>query len=147
MEDKYYYSTSVRWNEGMVGTLSSPTLDSFKVTTPPEFPKGVPNTWSPEHLYVASVNVCLMTTFVAVAENSKLEIESFSCEGTGKLEKVDGDFMISEIELMPLIKIKFEKDKERAERIIHKSEKICLISNSVKTKIILNPQIITRNNN
>ena len=147
MEDKYYYSTSVQWNEGMVGTLSSPTLDSFKVTTPPEFPKGVPNTWSPEHLYVASVNVCLMTTFVAVAENSKLEIESFSCEGTGKLEKVDGDFMISEIELMPLIKIKFEKDKERAERIIHKSEKICLISNSVKTKIILNPQIITRNNN
>ena len=147
MEDKYYYSTSVQWNEGKVGTLSSPTLDSFKVTTPPEFPKGVPNTWSPEHLYVASVNVCLMTTFVAVAENSKLEIESFSCEGTGKLEKVDGDFMISEIELMPLIKIKFEKDKERAERIIHKSEKICLISNSVKTKIILNPQIITRNNN
>jgi organic hydroperoxide reductase OsmC/OhrA len=84
-----------------------------------------------------------MTTFAAVAENSKLEIESYSCEGTGKLEKVDGDFMISEIELKPVIKIKFEKDKERAERIIHKSENICLISNSVKTKIILNPQIIT----
>ena len=90
MEEKYYYNTSVKWNEGRVGTLSSPTLDSFKVATPPEFPKGVPNTWSPEHLYVASVNVCLMTTFAAVAENSKLEIESYSCEGIGKLEKVDG---------------------------------------------------------
>jgi len=84
-----------------------------------------------------------MTTFTAVAENSKLDIESYSCEGIGKLEKVDGDFMISEIELKPVIKIKFEKDKERAERIIHKSEKICLVSNSVKTKIILIPQIIT----
>jgi organic hydroperoxide reductase OsmC/OhrA len=147
MEDKYLYDTSVIWDEGRVGTLSSPTLDSFKVATPPEFPKGVPNTWSPEHLCVASVNVCLMTTFVAVAENSKLEIESYSCEGTGKLEKVDGKYMFSEIELKPVIKIKFEKDKERAERIIHKSEKICLISNSVKTKIILNPQIITQNNN
>ncbi len=103
----------------------------------------MPNTWSPEHLYIASVNVCLMTTFAAVAENSKLEIESYSCEGTGKLEKVDGDFMISEIELKPVIKIKFEKDKELAERIIHKSENICLISNSIKTKIILSPQIIT----
>ena len=51
--------------------------------------------------------------------------------------------MISQIELKPVIKIKFEKDKERAERIIHKSENICLISNSVKTKIILSPQIIT----
>jgi organic hydroperoxide reductase OsmC/OhrA len=143
MENKYYYNTSIKWDEGRIGTLSSPTLDSFKVATPPEFPKGVPNTWSPEHLYVASVNVCLMTTFAAVAENSKLEIVSYSCEGTGKLEKVDGDFMISEIELKPLIKLKFEKDKERAERIINKSENICLISNSVKTKIILNPQIIT----
>jgi organic hydroperoxide reductase OsmC/OhrA len=84
-----------------------------------------------------------MTTFAAVAENSKLEIESYSCEGIGILEKVDGAFMISEIELKPVIKIKFEKDKERAERIIQKSEKICLVSNSVKTKIILSPQIIT----
>jgi organic hydroperoxide reductase OsmC/OhrA len=143
MEDKYYYNTSVQLDEGRVGTLSSPTLDSFKVATPPEFPKGVPNTWSPEHLYVASVNVCLMTTSAAVAENSKLEIESYSCEGIEILEKVDGAFMISEIELKPVIKIKFEKDKERAERIIQKSEKICLVSNSVKTKIILSPQIIT----
>jgi peroxiredoxin-like protein len=143
MEDKYYYNTAVKWDGDRVGTLSSATLDSFKVATPPEFPKGVPNTWSPEHLFVASVNVCLMTTFAAVAENSKLEIESYYCEGTGKLEKVDGYHMISEIELKPLIKIKFEKDKERAERIIHKSENICLISNSVKSKIFLSPQIIT----
>jgi len=75
-----------------------------------------------------------MTTFAAVAENSKLGIESYSCEGNGKLENVDGKFMISEIELMPLIKIKYEKDKERTARIIHKSKNICLISNSVKLK-------------
>jgi organic hydroperoxide reductase OsmC/OhrA len=143
MDNIHYYNTVVKWDEGRIGLLSSPTLDSFKVATPPEFPKGVPNIWSPEHLYVASVNVCLMTTFAAVAENSKLEIESYSCEGTGKLEKVDGAFMISEIELKPLIKLKFEKDKERAERIIIKSENICLISKSVKSKIILSPQIIT----
>jgi len=143
MEDIHYYNTVVKWEEERVGILSSPTLNSFKVATPPEFPKGVPNTWSPEHLFVASVNVCLMTTFTAVAENSKLEIESYSCEGKGKLEKVDGNYIISEIELKPLIKIKFEKDKERAERIIHKSEDICLISNSAKSKIILSPQIIT----
>jgi organic hydroperoxide reductase OsmC/OhrA len=143
MDNIHYYNTVVKWDEGRIGLLSSPTLDSFKVATPPEFPKGVPNTWSPEHLFVASVNVCLMTTFAAVAENSKLEIESFSCEGTGKLEKIDGYFMISEIELKPQIKIKFEKDRERAERIIRKSEDICLISNSAKSKIILNPQIIT----
>ncbi len=142
MENVHYYKTNVKWDEGRIGTLSSPTLESFKVATPPEFPKGVPNTWSPEHLYVASINICLMTTFVAVAENSKLEFETYSCESIGKLEKVDGKFMISEIELIPEIKIKNEKDIERAERIIHKSDNLCLISNSVKTKIVLNPKII-----
>jgi len=45
--------------------------------------------------------------------------------------------------LKPVIKTKFEKDKERAERIIHKAENLCLISNSVKTKILLSPQIVS----
>ena len=142
MNDVHYYKTSVKWDGGRIGTLSSETLDSFKVATPPEFPKGVPNTWSPEHLYVASLNTCLMTTFLAIAENSKLDFISFSCESKGKLEKVDGRFMLSEVELMPEIKVKNERDKERAGRIIIKAEEHCLISNSVKTKIVLSPNII-----
>lgn len=142
MDDIHYYQTSLKWNEGRIGTLSAETLDSFKVATPPEFPKGVPNTWSPEHLYVASLNACLMTTFLAIAENSKLEVVSFSCESKGKLEKVDGKFMISEVELMPEIKVTSEKDKERAARIIVKAEEHCLVSNSVKTKMILSPTIL-----
>jgi organic hydroperoxide reductase OsmC/OhrA len=143
MNDVHYYKTYLKWDEGRIGTLSFETLDSVKVATPPEFPKGVPNTWSPEHLYVASINACLMTTFLAIAENSKLEFISFSCESKGKLEKVDGRFMISEVELRPEIKVNNERDKERAGRIIVKAEEHCLISNSVKTKIILSPNIIT----
>lgn len=142
MDLVHYYETTIKWDEGRIGTLSSETLNSFKVATPPDFPKGVPNTWSPEHLYVASINTCLMTTFLAIAENSKLEFISFSSESKGKLEKVDGKFIISEIELIPEIKVKSERDKERAERIIAKAEEHCLISNSVKTKVILNPTIL-----
>ena len=70
MEDSYWYYTSVKWDEGRVGTLSAPGLDPIKVATPPEFPKGVPNIWSPEHTFVASVNVCLMTTFIEIGRAS-----------------------------------------------------------------------------
>jgi len=143
MKDFYWFNTSVKWDEGRTGTLSAPGLDSIKIATPPEFLKGVPNIWSPEHLFVASVNICLMTTFLSIAENSKLEIEDYSCTAKGKIEKVEGKFMFSRIELYPVIKIKFEKDVERAGRIIQKAENICLISNSVKSEIILTPQIIT----
>jgi organic hydroperoxide reductase OsmC/OhrA len=143
MENIHYYNINVTWNEGRIGTLTAESLPDIKVATPPEFPKGVPGIWSPEHLFVSSVAICLMTTFVAIAENSSLAFNSFKCGATGKLEKVDGNIMISEIELKPEIIIPEEKYIEKAGRIIEKSEKMCLISNSVKTKIFLSPDIKT----
>ncbi len=145
MDNIHYYNIDVIWNEGRIGTLSAESFPDIKVATPPEFPKGVPGIWSPEHLFVASVAICLMTTFVAIAENSSLAFTSFKCGATGKLEKVDGNIMISEIELKPEIIIPEEKYTEKTGRIIEKSEKMCLISNSVKTKIILSPDIKTTN--
>ena len=141
MDNVHYYETKVAWTEGRKGTLSEPTMPSIEVATPPEFPNGVPNTWSPEHLYVASANICLMTTFLAIAENSKLGFKSFECNGTGKLEKVDGKFMISEIVLKPKVVVTEEKEIERAQRILEKAENHCLISNSMKTEIKLEMEV------
>ena len=142
MENIHYYDTQVTWEAGRRGILSAPDLNKITVATPPEFPKGEPNIWSPEHLLVAAVNSCLMTTFLAIAENSKLDFVSFTSNGTGKLEKVDGKYLISEIELKPKVVLKNIKDQERAIRIIEKSEAACLISNSVKSKIVLSPEVI-----
>jgi organic hydroperoxide reductase OsmC/OhrA len=142
MDDVHYYSTQVEWKEGRIGELTSEGFPDIKVATPPEFKKGVPNIWSPEHLFVASINICLMTTFLAIAENSSLEFVSYTSEAKGKLEKVDGKYIISEVELKPVVQIKDEKYKEKTIRILEKSEKGCLISNSARSKIILNPQII-----
>ncbi len=141
MNNEYFYDTIVTWQEGRKGILSEPTLPNIEVATPPEFPKGIPNIWSPEHLFVASVNVCLMTTFLSIAENSKLEFSNFSCKARGKMEKVESEFMITEIDLLPEVTVNAEKDIERAERIIQKAEHHCLISNSIKSEIKLFPKI------
>jgi peroxiredoxin-like protein len=142
MENVYYYQVRIDWKKDRKGVASSNVLpESIEVATPPEFPKGVAGIWSPEHLLLASVNSCLMTTFLAVAENSKFEFINFESNATGKLEKVDGKYLVSEITLNPVISISFEKDKEKALRLIEKSEAACLISNSIKSKIILNPKV------
>jgi len=60
---------------------------------------------------------------------------------SGKLEKVDGKYMISEITLYPVVTITDINDKEKAERIIRKSEAACLISNSVRAAITLKGDI------
>ena len=141
--DAHYYNVNLTWSADRKGEISSPELnDNVEVATPPQFNKGMEGIWSPEHLLTAAVNSCLMTTFLAIAENSKLEFVIFRCESKGKLEQVDGKFLMTEIILEPTLKIKNEADKEKAERILHKSEAACLISNSIKAKTTLIPHII-----
>ena len=142
MDNVHHYEVKLNWESDRKGLMSSPVLNSnIEVATPPEFPKGIPGIWSPEHLLVAAVNSCLMTTFLAIAENSKFEFISFNSNANGKLEKVDGKYMISEIILSPVLTIKNNAEKEKALKLLEKSEAACLISNSVKSTIVFNPTI------
>lgn len=141
MEDKYFYSTAVEWTGARHGSLKSALLPTLEVDAPPEF-KGSERAWTPEHLFVGAVNSCFMTTFLAIAENSKLEFVRFNAAAEGKLEKAEGHgFSITEIVLRPKLTLKDSGDAGRAARILEKAEKHCLISNSVKTEIHLEPEI------
>ena len=85
-----------------------------------------------------------MTTFLSIAENSKLEFHSFSCASSGTLDKVEGKFQMTAVELRPTLTIKHEKDVERAQRILEKSEAACLISNSITAKVSMVPHIVVQ---
>lgn len=140
--EAHYYNVDISWKNDRKGEMSSPELlQSVEIATPPQFPKGIEGIWSPEHLFTAAVSSCLMTTFLAIAENSKLEFESFECKSKGKLEQVEGKFLMTEVILEPVVTIKNESDREKAEKVLQKSEANCLISNSVKSKITMIPQI------
>lgn len=144
--ETHFYNVDINWNTERKGFICSPELNReaghcIEVATPPEFPKGIPGIWSPEHLFTAAVSSCLMTTFLAIAENSKLTFSEFTCKSKGKLEQAEGKFMMTEIILEPTVIITDEKDRERAERVLQKSEAACLISNSVKSKVTMLPII------
>lgn len=142
MDTIHHYEVKVDWQSDRKGLMSSPVLnEELAVATPPEFPKGMPGIWSPEHLLVAAVNSCLMTTFLAIAENFKFDFINFESNASGKLEKVDGKFMISEITLSPVLTITADADQEKAMRILQKSEAACLISNSIKSEIVFQPEL------
>ena len=142
MNKEHSYEVAVSWKSDRKGILELPVLNTtIEVATPPQFPKGMEGIWSPEHLLVAAVNSCLMTTFLAIAENSKLEFSAFESRATGKLEIVEGKFMMTEIQILPIVTIADEEHKEKAERLLQKAEANCLIANSIKSKIIFEPVI------
>jgi peroxiredoxin-like protein len=138
--ESHYYNVNINWENNRKGIMCSPELNTKKgicieVATPPEFPKGIEGIWSPEHLFVAAVSGCLMTTFLAIAENSTLEFSHFSCEAKGKLEMIEGKLEMSEIILKPTVIIHNEMYKDKATRIVKKAENACLIARSIKSKI------------
>jgi len=140
METEYFYSTEVEWTGERHGDLRAPVLPDLHVDAPPEF-KGHAGVWTPEHLFVASVNSCFMTTFLAIAENSKLDFVSFRADARGKLEKEASGLVMTEITLRPKLVVSRDRDVERAARILEKAEKHCLISNSIKAQTKLEPEI------
>ncbi|MBX2898549.1 MAG: OsmC family protein [Cyclobacteriaceae bacterium] len=149
----HIYNVSIVWNKDRKGIMCSPELNAspqgngcIEVATPPEFPKGIAGIWSPEHLFTAAINSCLMTTFLAIAENSKLEFTAFTSTAKGKLEQVDGKYLMTEVELNPVVTIAHQKDRERAQRVLEKAEAACLISNSVKSKVSMISKIIVNSN-
>ena len=141
MADKYFYSTNVEWTGARHGSLKSDSLPTLQVDAPPEF-KGNEGAWTPEHLFVGAISSCFMTTFIAIAENSRLDFENFKINAQGTLEKIEGQgLMITEVVLRPTLTIKNADARDRATRILEKAEQHCLISNSTKTQIHLEPEI------
>ena len=141
--DAHFYNVDINWKSGRTGEMTSPELTTaVEVATPPQFPNGVEGIWSPEHLFTAAVASCLMTTFVAIAENSKLQFKEFACKSGGKLDRVEGKFLMTEVMLEPTVVILNEEDREKAERVLQKAEANCLISNSVNSKITMTPKIV-----
>lgn len=136
------YEVNLQWDSERRGTISSPVLPTqIEVATPPDFPKGMKDIWTPEHLFVAAVNSCLMATFLAVAENSRFEFISFECNAVGIVGKIDGKLSVTEITLKPKVVIPSLQHEEQLKKILMMSEKECAISNSVTTKINLEPVI------
>ncbi|MEX2603343.1 MAG: OsmC family protein, partial [Gracilimonas sp.] len=135
---KHTYDVELEWKEGKIGKLQSFKLnDSIDVATPPEFPGGVEGIWSPEHLFVASVSSCFMTTFTAIAEYSNLSFESLKVPATGSMSNENGKFKMTMITLKPTLVIMDESKKDKALRILEKAEQACLITRSIKTVVRL----------
>ncbi|MEO6903001.1 MAG: OsmC family protein [Bacteroidia bacterium] len=142
MEKEHFYEVTVSWEADRKGTMTSPVLNNtIEVATPPDFPKGMEGIWSPEHLFVAAVNSCIMTTFLSIAENSKLHFETFISKAIGKLEIVEGKYMISEITIIPIVTISEKENEERTNRVLSKVEGNCFISNSIKSKVVFKPEV------
>lgn len=134
------YNVTALATTGGVVTLRSGDLEDIQSTPPPEF-DGPPGNWSPETLFVAAVADCYVLSFRAIATASKLEWLEIDVSADGVLEKTPEGLRFTRIEISAHLRLPAGADQARAERLLEKAEKACLVSNSLKTEVHLKTRL------
>lgn len=127
-------------NEGEI-ILQAEGLENIASAAPAQF-DGPGNRWSPEDLLVASVADCFILTFRAIAKFSKLDWSALECSATGTLDKVDRTTCFTAFEIDARLLVPEGTDTDKAHKLLEKSEASCLVTNSLKSKVTLNAEVI-----
>ena len=136
----YDYETNLKWNGEKKGSLTCKGKPKIAVACPPEF-GGHPGIWSPEDLYVGTVEVCLMTTFLWLANREKILIQSYQSRAIGRVEFIKSKPKFTTIIIHVNVGISSENDRKKVLDIFTNLKQGCLVSNSVNTDINIEPEI------
>jgi len=144
MENKYSYRATAHWTQHKRGIVEGEAIPrTINFAAPPEF-GGEPGLWTPEHLLLAAVSTCFVSTFRAVAENSRLEFSNLELAVEGTIEKQEGGFRFTKIVLRPVVTIAHEQEREKAGRLLEKAERVCLVSRSLTAAVVLEAKVVVR---
>ncbi|HET6629548.1 MAG TPA: OsmC family protein [Woeseiaceae bacterium] len=120
--------------------LSSPGLPTLESAPPVEF-GGPGDRWSPETLLVAAVADCFVLSFKAIAQASKFEWTSLSCDVEGELDRQDKAMQFVGFRVRAVLDVPAGADESRAQRLLEKAEHSCLITSSLKAPATLEAEV------
>jgi organic hydroperoxide reductase OsmC/OhrA len=102
---------------------------------------------TPEDAFVAAVNTCIMMMFIWTAERFKLDLVSYECRADGtKLIELDRTEIFTKLVLRPKIVVSANGQdaaaiEKRVRRALESAQKYSLVANSIKSEIIVEPEI------
>ena len=142
-DKQIFFQVQLNWLWKQRGILTAPDVKgSIHVATPPAF-GGEAGEWSPEHLFLSSLSSCFMATYLVFSKKSGFEISRFECESIGQIELVEGSYRFTTINVYPKIHVKDESLRAMAEMALDKTQKHCLISNSMSADILYHCEVLS----
>ena len=141
------YHTTVRWTGEHWGHLTLGNGPEMKFSAPPDA-QGHAGVFTPEDAFVAAANTCVMLMFIWAAERFHLNLLSYECrtEGT-KVIELDRTELFTRLYYRPVIRVACggesrEVVENRVHRALQAAQKYSLVANSVKSEIIVEPEIV-----
>ena len=136
----HYVVAAVGSDDGDID-LTSGALPRLPSAAPAEF-GGPGDRWSPETLLVGAVADCFVLTFRGIARKSRLPWTSLRCEATGTLDRVAGVTQFTHLSVRAHLTLPFGADPVRAHTVLESAERNCLVANSLKAEVHLEPDIV-----
>ncbi len=140
------YHADVRWLGEHWGSVALGNGPELRFSAPPDA-HGHAGVLTPEDAFVAAANTCVMMMFLWAAERFRLTLLSYRCrtEGT-KLVELDRTEHFASLHFRPVIRVAAgaepkEAVEARVRRALAAARKYSLIANSVKSEIVLEPDI------
>ena len=140
------YHTTVTWKGEHWGHVVMGNGPEMDFSAPPDA-QGHPGVFTPEDAFVGAANTCIMMMFIWAAERFKLKLLSYDCRAEGtKLIELDRTETFTHLRLRPMIRIALRGEarkavESRARRALQSAQKYSLVANSVKSEVIIEPQI------
>ncbi len=140
------YNTTVCWKNEHWGHIIMGNGPEMDFSAPPDA-QGHSNVLTPEDAFVAAANTCIMMMFIWATERLKLNLLSYDCRAEGtKLIELDRTETFTHLRFWPVIRIAAGNEdpktvESRAKRALSAARKYSLVANSVKSEVIVEPQI------
>jgi organic hydroperoxide reductase OsmC/OhrA len=125
--------------------VSAPGAPDLATTAPPQF-DGPEGHWSPETLLTAAVANCFVLTFRALGRAARLEWLRLECRVEAVLEKVEGVTQFSKFETLATLTIAPGTEPAKANQLLEKAERNCLVANSLRGVRNLDARVVTAAN-
>ena len=146
MANTAVYNTTVCWKGEHWGHIALGNGPEMDFSAPPDA-QGHPGVLTPEDAFVAAANTCIMMMFIWATERFKLNLISYDCRAEGtKLIELDRTEIFTHLRFLPLIRVAAGNEdpevvRSRTKRALQSAQKYSLVANSVKSEIIIEPQI------
>lgn len=135
------YETGLRWIRSREAVLTAGGAPPIEGAPPPQF-DGPADRWSPEALLLSAAELCLMTTFLAVAERAKLTVADYQSKTAASLDKTAEGLAFTRVVIHVRLSV-YADDAARAKELLLKAKKHCIVSNALKTPPALEVDVIT----
>jgi organic hydroperoxide reductase OsmC/OhrA len=129
------FTASIEWRGYKIGEIFvDEEKHSRGLVNPPPVFGGIHGSYNPEHLLLAAVASCTMSSFLYFVNANKIELISYSNSVRGTLTKGKDGFSFTNIYIDVQITVA-TGNKEKAEEAARLGHRFCLISNSLNSQV------------